>query len=555
MMSPTTLPVRHFQHRGLFPFLWVLVFSAATLFCHAAEWQWSIPVGEGRAFLWIPPDCERVRAVVVGQNNMLEEGVLEHPIMRRELAKLGIAQVWVAPPFDPVFRFDRGAGGRFNAMLHALAECSGYSELARAPIIPIGHSACASYPWNFAAWDPARTLAAISLKGDSPLTNMTGSGQPNPDWGDRRIDGVPGLFVMSEYEWLEGRLQPAADFVAKFPAAPIAVLAEPGRGHFDCADELVSFLALFIRKAADQRLPISSSTNHTPALAPIDPAQGWLVERWKLDQTRKAPPAPAAHFSGDSKNAFWCFDAEMALATQNHFASQIGKKPQLLGYVQNGRTIPQTDTHNQVSLRLEPLADGITFQLGAAFLTSVEPGSSNLVRWTQQPVGTPLTHAVDGAIRLSRITGPVEQIDAGTFRIRLNRTASTTDRRQNDIWLLAEHAGDSVHKSAVQQALMKLTRNEHGREQVIEFPTIGDQSRKTRAVPLAATSDAGLPVSYYVLAGPAEIDGDRLRLTAVPPRAKFPIEITVVAWQWGVGGTSPVKTATPVTQTFHLLPD
>jgi hypothetical protein len=39
----------------------------------------------------------------------------------------------------------------------------------------------------------------------------------------------------------------------------------------------------------------------------------------------------------------------------------------------------------------------------------------------------------------------------------------------------------------------------------------------------------------------------------IPPRSKFPIEITVVAWQWGHGGDSPVKTATPVERTFSIV--
>lgn len=43
-----------------------------------AEYQWSVPVrsakseetkGPLRAFLWIPPECQRVRAVVLGQHN------------------------------------------------------------------------------------------------------------------------------------------------------------------------------------------------------------------------------------------------------------------------------------------------------------------------------------------------------------------------------------------------------------------------------------------------------------------------------------------------------
>lgn len=54
---------------------------AATLFsAPGAEWQWSTAVrnartnsfGPPRAFLWIPPNCERVRGVVVAQHNMEE---------------------------------------------------------------------------------------------------------------------------------------------------------------------------------------------------------------------------------------------------------------------------------------------------------------------------------------------------------------------------------------------------------------------------------------------------------------------------------------------------
>jgi hypothetical protein len=105
-----------------------------------AEWQWSVPVESAtspetddhpRAFLWIPPDCRRVRGAIVGQHNMIEEGILEHPALRKALAETGMAAVWVSPPFDGTFRFDRGAGGHFfdrgagghfEKMMAALAE-------------------------------------------------------------------------------------------------------------------------------------------------------------------------------------------------------------------------------------------------------------------------------------------------------------------------------------------------------------------------------------------------------------------------------------------------
>jgi len=85
---------------------------------------------------------------------MTEEGIFENPVMRNELAKLGIAEVWIAPPFDGPFDFNQGAGQHFDEIITALATESGYNELTVAPVIPIGHSACATYPWNFAAWNP-----------------------------------------------------------------------------------------------------------------------------------------------------------------------------------------------------------------------------------------------------------------------------------------------------------------------------------------------------------------------------------------------------------------
>jgi hypothetical protein len=520
-------------------------------------YQYSVPVEPGsaaRAFLWIPPDCRQVRAVVVGQNNMLEQKIFAHPAFRDALAKLGMAEVWIAPVLDPVFRFDQGAGEKLNAILGALGTQSGYGELAYAPIVPIGHSACASYPWNFAAWDPARTLAILSVKGDAPLTNLTGSGRPNPPWGDRQIDGVPGLMVMGEYEWLEDRLAPALAFRKAHPETPLAMLADIGHGHFDCSDDLVNFLALFLRKAAEQRLPENMPLDRPAVLRPIDPAKGWLVERWHLGQPRKVPTAPFKEYKGDPADAFWCFDQESAEATQNYRADQIGKKPQLLGFVQDGEIVPQVDAHEQVRLRFEPEADGVTFHVLTTYLDKVDGGSHNPPRWTGLAAGSPLGHATGGGpITISRIIGPVTKTDETTFVVSLDRMASTADKREDDVWLLASQPGDDEYKSAVQQSLLHLPQNTTGADQHITFPAIPNQEEGVKTLKLEATSDAGVPVSYYVREGPAQIDRDVLRFTPIPPRSRFPVEVTVVAWQWGRSAAPKLKAATAVERTFSIV--
>ena len=48
------------------------------------------------------------------------------------------------------------------------------------------------------------------------------------------------------------------------------------------------------------------------------------------------------------------------------------------------------------------------------------------------------------------------------------------------------------------------------------------------------------------------MDGDILRFTGIPPRAKFPVKVAVVAWQLGREGEPKLKTAEPVTREFFL---
>src|SRR5690348_13404043 len=128
------------------------VFLCAGFLARAdAVWQWSTPVDDGRAFLWIPPGCRQVRSVVVGQNNMIEQGILEHDYFRKELARLDLAEIFVVPPFETWQHATNNAAAnqKFNALLRSLADASGYAEIVSAPIVPMGHSAMASYPWNF----------------------------------------------------------------------------------------------------------------------------------------------------------------------------------------------------------------------------------------------------------------------------------------------------------------------------------------------------------------------------------------------------------------------
>ena len=211
----------------------------------AAEWQWSVQISgivsnetndHPQAFLWIPSDCVQVKGVMIGTHNMTEETLFENALFREKMSEIGLALIWITPGWDQKWDITAGSQKAFEQMLDDFASVSGYNELKYAPIVPFGHSAMATYPWNFAAWNPDRTLAIISLHGDAPRTNLTGYGRDNMEWGKRTIDGIPGLMIEGEYEWWEDRVNPALAFRMMYPKSCVSFLCDTGRGHFDIAD-------------------------------------------------------------------------------------------------------------------------------------------------------------------------------------------------------------------------------------------------------------------------------------------------------------------------------
>jgi hypothetical protein len=534
------------------------LFALATVaMMEAAEWQWSVPVPPPpnsthetpRAFLWIPPDCERVRGVVFGHHNMEEVGVFEHPVFRKTLAELGFAEVWVAPTFDRNFRFDQGAGEKFDAMMAALATESGYSELAHAPLVPCGHSAAASMPWYIAAWKPERVIAGVSFSGQWPYVPDTNEA---PHVLERSIDSVPGIVAQGEYEWVDETILRGLKIKNGHPQMPLSALGCPADGHFIALDDKIEMLALYVKKAAQYRLPKDYSGGAVK-LNPIDVTKsGWLAERYATDKNPTAPAAPVGEYKGDPTRAFWYFDGELARAVEAFQQKQRGK-PALLGYRQDSLVVTQRNgTHQQVTLKFLPEDDGITFRLTGVFLDTVPEGRP--ARWARKPAGESIKPPQTTIpIEIHRICGPVEKISHDTWRVAFNRASFLGDRRGNEAWLAAVWPGDGEYKRAVQQALLPIPRRiGEGHPQTIDFPKIPNQKVGVKTLTLKARSDSGLPVSFFVREGPAEIEGDTLRFTAIPPRVKYPVKVTVGAYQFGRLAGPKVQSTGPVFQEFLI---
>lgn len=361
-----------------------------------------------RACLRLPQGEGEVKAVLYCHQNMTEEVLFRSERFGRQMDSLGVAMAFVQSGSQN-WDVREGCQERFDSIMADFARGTGHPEIAAAHVIPFGHSAQATFPWNFAAWNPERTLCVVSFHGDAPRTNLCGYGRENIEWGrTRNIDRIAGLMVMGEYEWWEARLLPALAFRMMYPESRISFLCDAGRGHFDLSEETQDYIAKFIAKA----------------LANPRPEGGVMYSRWMADGSE----------SSDPHEMFWYHDEEMAALTKARYEATRGKAMQYLSARINGEIVPyEAEKHIKMGARV----DGPEF--------SVEPFFTDSTR-----TATCSAHAAVRP-RVTVLSGPVVQTGEYTFRVDEDYFGADPKRLWSGITLCIEADGDEVYKPAVQE--------------------------------------------------------------------------------------------------------
>lgn len=414
------------------------------------------------AYLWVPEGCKQVKAVMLSQQNMTEEAIYKNPRFQAKMKKLGVAMVWVAPAFNNNWDPNSGAQNIFEELMANLADNSDHLEIAKAPIIPLGHSAQATFPWNFAAWNPDRTLCIISFHGDAPRTNLCGYGAANVEWGrNRNIDGIPGLMVEGEYEWWEARVNPALAFRIMYPESCISFLCDTGRGHFDCGDRTADYIAKFIQKSLEQRL------NADGSLRKLNPKGGYLAERFHSDMigtdgadkgkapenanTSRPQPAPYALYKGDKHDAFWYFDKEMAELTEARYKETAGNKVQYVGFEYQGKLISFNEkAQGGMQIKIEDASSENSSSVNA------NSKEKKAIRIHLKAVYTDASYNVLSSVHgkkaphIEVICGPLKKINDTTFEVYPYEAGWDNPRRSFTVWLVAVADADGGYKGAVQ---------------------------------------------------------------------------------------------------------
>ena len=509
---------------------------------HASDvYQYSVLEGDRHVYLWVPPACRNVRGLVVAFKNLTEQRWLEDPIVRGAASEECLGVVWIGAGQRSGLSADMGpgAGDAFLAMQRDLAKVSGFPAIENAPIIPTGHSAQGQFAWKFAEWAPERTIAAIPIKTvplpanldlhGVPLLYIVGQTTEWPQYRDSRIGD-------RDFFWPNVRRSALALRTAHAEAL-IAVAVDPGGGHFDWSDSLARLLALYIHKACASRLPPPSAANSGPTtLRALSYQSGWLLDAAGMDPAR-FKPAPVTGFTGNPNEAYRVFDRETADAIERVQGDRVARKKQMLSFNQDGNTLPVA-VQGFAALAFQPDSDGITFHLDPSYLASVPAQLIN--------GGDSLGHA-DEPIHLSVITGPIAQTGPSTFAFGLSRESGS------DGWIEEEADQTAEYRKAIQPGKITLKSISTGLPQHIHFDQIPPQKSTSPRIVLHASSDAGLPVRFYVVSGPARIEGDRLTITEFPRGGASQIPIIVTAYQTGRAANdnqSAVQQADPVTQQF-----
>ena len=161
------------------------------------------------AYLWIPPDTPKIRAVMIGMHNGLPINLLQSPPVRATCRKHGIAQILLTPWAKDIgsvllkdLTFDVTDPERtavYDRYLQQLAELSGHPELITAPIVPLGHSAFCGFSFEAAMRKPEQCLGAIPIKAGLPdaYTFFGPGGKAMHPSADYCLRNVPILFVTS----------------------------------------------------------------------------------------------------------------------------------------------------------------------------------------------------------------------------------------------------------------------------------------------------------------------------------------------------------------------
>lgn len=498
-------------------------------------------------YLWIPENCRKLRGLVIMCTNVPEHMLVGHTAIRNTCAANDLGIIWSTPSFMN-FRKTTKDGKTLNMaleygttvgflqeMLNGLAEKSGYAEVATVPWLPMGESGHLLMVDALLEYAPERCIAGIFIKNNHlPPKNRTvpalvafGTAQ---EWGQDKVD------IRTRWNDVGAAYESILKQRRLNPDWPLSYLIDGSSGHFDCSEKLALYFARYIDLISKARL----SDDGTPTMKPLNMKSGFLADM-PVPGHENHPVTACSETKPEAAALPWFLDKTLAMEAQSFARINWKAATQIPAFLNDSGKIAPFIL-NGIS-KLTPTdsgSDGLTFSVKPVMLEKIPANfavgaGENLAQSHAKPV-------------LEWVCGQYKPVGNNQFRITLDRSWPATAN-----YLGVRVAGNDSVRAVFQPCNLTLPKNTTGKVQKIAFEKIHDVQAGTKFITLRATSDSGLPVRFYVVAGPAIIEDNKLIFIKIPPRTKFPVEVTVAAWQWGRSTEPKVKMAEIVQQTFYIV--
>ena len=470
---------------------------AADIYQFYQEGEYTYPGSKpqkARAYLWIPENCRQIRGLLILCANCPEERIAGHPGIRKVCAANSLGVVYFAGSFMQFKQYAKLQAEEVAFMqqiLTGLAAVSGYTEIASAPLLPIGESMHNKMVDALVDQVPDRCIAGVYYND----ANIWAKTRSVPIYANQNLGSPLDRKKDLREQWrgpqpFYGRRMGA---LQKEAAWPFSLMVEPSGGHLPATAEGLRYLAAYIDAAAKARLSAQG-----PALKPVSLASGYLAT---LPMSGYQAYGPVAYPEAQAaqKKGFWYFTRELAqqaidLANVNWRAEfQLPAYLDLQGaqIISSVEGLQLTNVPYQIT---DP--DGITF--------AIKTGLFPTLPATYVGAGEALAQA-PGKANVEIYLYPLRQQPEGNFQICLGGSAPGPCYG----YLTIHQPGtDRIRASYDVGASLSLRKNDAGQDQVITFPPMAAVIAGTPAIPLTAVSNSGMKVRYYVDYGPAVVSED-----------------------------------------------
>ncbi len=504
----------------------------AQVFQFAAEAE--TKKGPRMAYLWVPPQSAKIKGVVIGGMTLIERELAKDTQIREACKRNDLAILFIKSGLKSVPLQD---------VLNQFSTLSGYKELRDSPVFFIGHSAGGPQAKHYAIEWSKRCFGLVQYRGADP-------------GGDIAVPpGIPALMIVGQFdefgkigrnsEGVENWEKDRDKMVAYRKANPRNIgnfLVEPGAGHFAWSNRCAKYLASFIEKAAQARIP--SNWPQSP-LNEIEMKTGYLSDS-RLEESEKHETTSYSGYQGDRDSALWHFDQEMAELARE-FLTGLNLKDQFIKW-ENPHWVQAGARNYLTKVQWE---SNDTFKViptyRKTYPTQIKGKGS---RWGK--AGEKSGNA-ETPIFVKPVSGPLKRVGNGRLKIQYDALAPATENKR--ISFMAWSNGNSNYRytECVGMLNSKEILIRDGAEQKIKFEIPSAQELTQKGYQLQAQSDQGLPVQFHIAYGPAIIKDNKVYPAEIPIKATFPIEIKIIAYQIGNRTQPKVKTAEPVLQSLLVI--